>query len=56
MRDPALSLSQPAAMLAAAPLESEPGTTFHYSNTAMQVAGAAIEAITGQNWHEVWLL
>jgi hypothetical protein len=53
MRDPNLSLQQSAALLAAAPLESEPGTTFCYSNTAMQVAGAAVEAVTGQLWHEV---
>jgi hypothetical protein len=53
MRDPALSLQQSAALLAAAPLEDEPGSVFRYSNTAMQVAGAAVEAVTGRSWHEV---
>lgn len=54
MRNPNLSLQQSAALLAAAPLESEPGTTFCYSNTAMQVAGAAVEAVTNLSWHEVF--
>ncbi|WIA09729.1 hypothetical protein OEZ85_009108 [Tetradesmus obliquus] len=54
MRDPDLSLAQSAALLAAAPLEGEPGQSFCYCNTAMQVAGAAVEAVTGRSWHEVF--
>lgn len=54
MRDPDLSLAQSAALLAAAPLEGEPGQAFCYCNTAMQVAGAAVEAVTGRSWHEVF--
>lgn len=53
MRDATLSLQQAAALLAAAELEDEPGAVFKYSNTAMQVAGAAVEAVSGHTWHEV---
>jgi hypothetical protein len=53
MTDPNLSLQQSAALLAAAPLENEPGAVFRYSNTAMQVAGAVVEEVTGECWHEV---
>ncbi|KAF6252794.1 beta-lactamase/transpeptidase-like protein [Scenedesmus sp. NREL 46B-D3] len=54
MRDATLSLQQAAALLAAAELEDEPGAAFKYSNTAMQVAGAAVEAVSGHTWHEVF--
>jgi CubicO group peptidase (beta-lactamase class C family) len=40
-------------VLAAAPLDDEPGATFCYSNSAMQVAGAVVEAVTGKCWHQV---
>jgi CubicO group peptidase (beta-lactamase class C family) len=53
MRVANISMQQAAALLAAAPLEGKPGAAFKYSNTAMQVAGAAVEAVTGRMWHEV---
>lgn len=36
------------------PMEGEPGKTFHYSNTGLQIAGAVIEKISGKNFETLF--
>jgi len=38
------------AMIAALPMEGEPGKVFHYSNAGLQIAGAVIEKIGGKDF------
>jgi CubicO group peptidase (beta-lactamase class C family) len=38
------------AMIATKPMEGEPGKSFHYSNTGLQIAAAVIEKISGNDF------
>jgi CubicO group peptidase (beta-lactamase class C family) len=40
--------------IAALPMEGEPGKTFHYSNTGLQLAAAVIEKISGKNFETLF--
>ena len=40
--------------IAKQPMEGEPGKTFHYSNTGLQIAGAVIEKISGKNFETLF--
>ncbi len=40
--------------IAKQPMEGEPGKTFHYSNTSLQIAGAVIEKISGKNFETLF--
>lgn len=41
--------------IALLPMEGEPGKTFHYSNTGLQIAGAVIEKINGKSFEELFI-
>lgn len=41
--------------IAAMPMEGKPGTTFRYSNTGLQIAGAVIEKISGKSFNELFI-
>lgn len=41
-------------MMAALPMEGEPGTVFHYSNTGLQLAAAVIEKIGGKDFETLF--
>ncbi|MEW9623036.1 serine hydrolase domain-containing protein [Rhodanobacter geophilus] len=49
-QDPRITLAASAAQIARRPLQDKPGTTFRYGGPGFQVAGAAVEAVTGQRW------
>lgn len=49
-----MDLTTSAQALAATELETEPGTTFHYTGIAMQFAAAAAQAATGRSWSELF--
>ncbi|WP_462253389.1 serine hydrolase domain-containing protein [Ferruginibacter sp.] len=36
------------------PMEGEPGKTFHYSNTGLQIAGAIIEKVSGKSFETLF--
>ncbi|MEO6631348.1 MAG: serine hydrolase domain-containing protein, partial [Mucilaginibacter sp.] len=40
--------------IAKMPMEGEPGKTFHYSNTGLQIAGAVIEKISGKSFEALF--
>ncbi|MBE7179043.1 MAG: beta-lactamase family protein, partial [Mucilaginibacter polytrichastri] len=40
--------------IAAMPLEGAPGTVFHYSNVGLQIAGAVIEKLSGQDFETLF--
>ena len=40
--------------IAKMPMEGEPGKTFHYSNTGLQIAGAVLEKISGKNFETLF--
>lgn len=40
--------------IAAMPMEGEPGKTFHYSNTGLQLAAAVIEKISGKSFETLF--
>jgi len=40
--------------IAKQPMEGEPGKTFHYSNTGLQIAGAVIEKISGKSFETLF--
>ena len=47
-----LPLNYRVAALALRPLETEPGTAYHYTNGGMAVVGRIIEKVSGQNYAE----
>lgn len=49
-QDPRMTLAESAAEVAHRPLQDPPGTVFRYGGPGFQVAGAAVEAVTGQRW------
>jgi len=49
-QDPRITLADSAAEVARRPLQDPPGTVFRYGGPGFQVAGAAVEAVTGQRW------
>jgi len=40
--------------IAGQPMEGEPGKTFHYSNTGLQIAAAVIEKISGKGFEDLF--
>lgn len=49
-QDPRISLADSAAAIARRPLVDSPGKVFRYGGPGFQVAGAAVETVTGQRW------
>lgn len=49
-QDPRITLAESAAEVAHRPLQDSPGTVFRYGGPGFQVAGAAVEAVTGERW------
>lgn len=50
----ATSMEQSINIIAALPMEGEPGKVFHYSNVGLQIAGAVIEKISGQRFETLF--
>lgn len=48
------SMDEAIAYIAVLPMEGEPGTVFHYSNSGLQIAGAAIEKISGESFETLF--
>ena len=48
------SIDEAIAKIAAMPMEGKPGTVFHYSNAGLQIAGAVIEKISGNNFETLF--
>ncbi len=48
------SMDEAIADIAAMPMEGEPGKTFHYSNTGLQIAGAILEKISGKSFQTLF--
>jgi CubicO group peptidase (beta-lactamase class C family) len=48
------SMDEAIAAIAVMPMEGEPGKTFHYSNTGLQIAGAVIEKISGKSFETLF--
>lgn len=53
-QDHRMTLAQSASEVLARPLISKPGTDFRYGAPGFQVAGAVVEAVTGQRWEDVF--
>lgn len=53
-QDPRITLAESAALIAKLPLQHPPGTVFSYGGPGFQVAGAAVEAVTGKRWAELF--
>jgi len=53
-QDPRISLSESAADVARRPLVDPPGAVFKYGGPGFQVAGAAVEAVTGKRWAQLF--
>ena len=53
-QDPRITLAESAMQVARRPLEDPPGTVFKYGGPGFQVAGAAVEAVTGRRWAELF--
>lgn len=49
-----IPLAESARLAAQKPLASAPGTRFNYGGANLQFVGAAIEAVNGMSWHEVF--
>jgi CubicO group peptidase (beta-lactamase class C family) len=49
-QDPRITLAASADAVARRPLQDPPGTVFRYGGPGFQVAGAAVEAVTGERW------
>ena len=49
-QDPRITLAASADAVARRPLQDAPGTVFRYGGPGFQVAGAAVEAVTGERW------
>ncbi len=52
--DPRITLAQSAAEIAQRPLEDPPGRVFKYGGPGFQVAGALVEAVTGERWADLF--
>jgi CubicO group peptidase (beta-lactamase class C family) len=48
------SMDEAIEKISSLPMEGEPGKTFHYSNTGLQIAGAVIEKITGKKFETLF--
>ncbi|MBI2730104.1 MAG: beta-lactamase family protein [Sphingobacteriales bacterium] len=48
------SMEEAINMIALQPMEGEPGKTFHYSNTGLQIAAAVIEKIGGKDFETLF--
>jgi CubicO group peptidase (beta-lactamase class C family) len=48
------SMEEAVAAIAQQPMEGEPGKTFHYSNTGLQLAAAVIEKISGKDFETLF--
>lgn len=48
------SMDEAIQMIAALPMEGEPGKVFRYSNTGLQIAGAVIEKISGKSFETLF--
>jgi CubicO group peptidase (beta-lactamase class C family) len=48
------SMDEAIAALALQPMEGEPGKTFHYGNTGLQIAGAVIEKISSKSFETLF--
>lgn len=53
-QDPRITLAESAALIAKRPLQHPPGTVFSYGGPGFQVAGAAVEAVTGKRWAQLF--
>lgn len=53
-QDPRITLGASAAAIARHPLQDRPGAVFRYGGPGYQVAGAAVEAVTGRRWAELF--
>ncbi|HEY9131850.1 MAG TPA: serine hydrolase domain-containing protein [Dyella sp.] len=53
-QDPRMTLAQSAEEVARQPLVDAPGTVFKYGGPGFQVAGAAVEAVTGKRWADLF--
>lgn len=53
-QDHRMTLRQSADEVLARPLATSPGAVFNYGGPGFQVAGAVVEAVTGQSWAEVF--
>lgn len=53
-QDPRITLAESAALIARRPLQHPPGTVFSYGGPGFQVAGAAVEAVTGKRWAQLF--
>ncbi|HET9057946.1 MAG TPA: serine hydrolase domain-containing protein [Chitinophagaceae bacterium] len=50
----AQSMEEAINMIASLPMEGEPGKTFHYSNTGLQIAAAVVEKISGKDFETLF--
>ena len=48
------SMDEAMEKIAALPMEGEPGKTFHYGNTGLQIAGAVMEKIGGKSFEKLF--
>ncbi|HEY8929386.1 MAG TPA: serine hydrolase domain-containing protein [Mucilaginibacter sp.] len=48
------SMDEAIAIIAAKPMEGEPGKTFHYSSIGLQIAGAILEKISGKSFETLF--
>jgi CubicO group peptidase (beta-lactamase class C family) len=48
------SMDEAMEMIADQPMEGQPGKTFHYSNTGLQIAAAVIEKISGKDFETLF--
>jgi CubicO group peptidase (beta-lactamase class C family) len=53
-QDARITLEASAAEIARRPLDDPPGTVFKYGGPGFQVAGAAVEAVTGKRWAQLF--
>jgi CubicO group peptidase (beta-lactamase class C family) len=53
-QDARITLAESAADVARRPLVDPPGTVFKYGGPGFQVAGAAVEAVTGKRWAQLF--
>jgi CubicO group peptidase (beta-lactamase class C family) len=54
-QDPRITLAQSAMQIAGRPLQDPPGQVFRYGGPGFQVAGAAVEAVTGKRWADLFV-
>jgi CubicO group peptidase (beta-lactamase class C family) len=53
-QDPRITLRESADAVAHRPLVDPPGAVFKYGGPGFQVAGAAVEAVTGERWEQLF--